>query len=114
MWVSGSDPVSSAMMLDGCDIDTSMSMSLSINAETNAGTPLYYTVRFLDSGKTAKVTTVGKYTTVEYTFAALSMRSVLKARRPFRWNLIRGYTFLVLYGCRYSAGNSSGANGTMM
>jgi hypothetical protein len=54
------------MMLDGCDIDTSMSISLSINAETNAGTPLYYTVRFLDSGKTAKVTTVGKYTTVEY------------------------------------------------
>ena len=66
MWVSGSDPVSSAMMLNGSDIDTAMSKSLSIDAVTNAGAPLYYTVRFLDSGKTAKVTTVGKYTTVEY------------------------------------------------
>jgi len=93
MWVSGSDPVSSAMMLDGCDIDTSMSISLSINAETNAGTPLYYTVRFLDSGKTAKVTTVGKYTTVEYmpmphmvtcTFRNNAKRcmGVTKSRRP--------------------------------
>ena len=66
MWVSGSDPVSSAMMLNGSDIDTAMSKSLSIDAEANPGTPLYYTVRYLDSGKTAKVTTTGKYTTVEY------------------------------------------------
>ncbi len=66
MWVSGSDPISSAMMLNGSDIDTAMSKSLSIDAVTNAGTPLYYTVRYLDSGKTAKVTTTGKYTTVEY------------------------------------------------
>ena len=66
MWVSGSDPVSSAMMLNGSDIDTAMSKSLIIDAEANPGTPLYYTVRYLDSGKTAKVTTTGKYTTVEY------------------------------------------------
>ena len=66
MWVSGSDPVSSTMMLNSSDIDTAMSKSLSIDAEANPGTPLYYTVRYLDSGKTAKVTTTGKYTTVEY------------------------------------------------
>ena len=66
MWVSGSDPVSSAMILNGSEIDTAMSKALSIDAETNPGTPLYYTVRYLDSGKTVKVTTTGEYTTVEY------------------------------------------------
>lgn len=66
MWVSGSDTLSSAMMLNGSDIDTAMSKALSVDAEINPGTPLYYTVRYLDSGKTVNVTTTGKYTTVEY------------------------------------------------
>lgn len=66
IWISGSDAESSAMILDGSDIDSAMSKSLSFDADINPGTPLFYTVRFLGSGKTAKVTTVGKYSTVEY------------------------------------------------
>lgn len=66
MWISGSDVASSAMILSGSEIDTAMSKSLDIDAYANPGTPLTYTVRYLASGRTAKVTTTGKYTTVEY------------------------------------------------
>ena len=66
MWISGSDAASSAMILSGSDIDTAMSRSLDTDVFANPGTPLTYTVRYLASGRTVKVTTTGKYTTVEY------------------------------------------------
>lgn len=66
MWISGSDAESAAYILNGSSIDTAISKSLQNDECPNQGIPLSYTVRYLGSGKTAKVMTTGKYTTVEY------------------------------------------------
>lgn len=65
-WISGSDALSSALILQGSNIDTAIAQSLQSDIGINQGTPLYYTVRYLSSGKTARVMTTGKYSTVEY------------------------------------------------
>lgn len=66
MWISGSDASSSAQILKGGNINTAISSALQFNANTNQGTPLYYTVRYLATGKIATIKSTGEYTTVEY------------------------------------------------
>lgn len=66
MYLSGGDVDSAAKILTGTDINTAISSNLRYNRATNQGIPLYYTVRFLASGRTATVKTTGSYTTLEY------------------------------------------------
>ena len=71
MYIDGGDADSAGTILRGEDIDKAISgedgkSKLQFNVETSQGVPLYYTVRFLASGITAKVSTIGSYTTVSY------------------------------------------------
>lgn len=66
LWISGGDANSSSQILKGSSINTAISSALQFNANTNQGTPLYYTVRYLATGKIATIKSTGDYYTVEY------------------------------------------------
>lgn len=66
MYLSGGDTESSGAILKGDEINTAISSKLKFNVNTNQGVPLYYTVRFIASGRTANVSTTGKYYKTSY------------------------------------------------
>lgn len=66
MYISGGDANSASQILNGSSIASAISQNLKYNATSNQGTPLYYKVRFLGSGRTATIKRTGKYTEVKY------------------------------------------------
>lgn len=66
MYLSGGDTESSGAILRGDEINTAISSKLKFNVNTNQGVPLYYTVRFIASGRTATVSTTGNYYKTSY------------------------------------------------
>ena len=66
MYLSGGSSSSGSEILKGSDINDAMANDLKYDKSTNQGYPIAYTVRFLNTGNTAKVTTTGRYYTYSY------------------------------------------------
>lgn len=65
-YINGGDAQSASQILNGSNVSTAISQNLEYNAKTNQGIPLYYTVRFLGSGRQATIKRTGEYTEVVY------------------------------------------------
>lgn len=67
IYVSGGNVESTGTILKGdVPINTAVANNMKYDNTRNWGVPLYYTVRFLASGRTATVTTTGSYNKVSY------------------------------------------------
>ncbi|MBR5661532.1 MAG: thiol-activated cytolysin family protein [Bacteroidales bacterium] len=67
IYVSGGNVESTGTILKGdVSINTAVAENMKYDDKTNWGVPLYYTVRFIASGRTATVATTGSYKKVSY------------------------------------------------
>ena len=66
LYLDGGDVESNGAILAGTSMEQAISSNLAYDPSTSQGVPIFYTVRFLATGKTATVSTTGSYTTYSY------------------------------------------------